>query len=84
MRLGKLKSHVIATFLTGEVRQVTAILSPVIVLRLTHKTIKGKKDRRNKVVEGNIHLGRPNYAERQVINKMCAKDFPRVTYRDFK
>lgn len=84
MRMGNLKVHVIATFLTGGYRRVTAILSPTDVLRLTHNTNKGKKIGRRKEVEGRIHHGRPNYAERQIINKLCAKDFPHVTYENFK
>lgn len=87
MRLGNLKAHVVAAFLTGECRQVTAILSPSTVLRLTHNTFGGKRDKRDPSVHGRVHLGRPNFAERQIIKRLKkakGSQYPHVIYKDFK
>jgi hypothetical protein len=79
MRIGNLKNHTLALFLSDKaIRRVTTIISPTEVFRLTRRTYgQNKKPLRDRT-DGAIHLGRPNYAERQLINRMSAKDFPKT------
>lgn len=79
MRIGKLKAHAIALFLQGKLRRVTLIVSPEEVLRLTQTLYDGKPIRtRPGQVQGVITAGRPNWRERRIINKMAARDFPKL------
>lgn len=67
MRLGKLKTHILAEFLTGKYQQLTLVTDAKTVLRLTQETFRGKPAR-DRVV-GRIHLGPPNYKERELLKK---------------
>lgn len=79
MRIGKLKAHAIALFLQGKLRRVTLIVSPQEVFRLTQHLYDGKPYRcRPGQVQGSIMAGKPNWREKQLINRMSAKDFPRL------
>lgn len=79
MRIGNLKNHTLALFLSdSKIVKVTTFINPTEVFRLVRRTY-GEKRRPNRyITEGNIHLGRPNYAERRKIKSMQAKDFPKT------
>lgn len=80
MRIGKLKAHALALFLSDtNLRQVTAYIDEKTVFRLTRRTYRNKAGKRtsNKyITEGVISLTRPNYLERKFIKQLKAAGEP--------
>jgi hypothetical protein len=58
--------------------KAVAYLSPTLTVKATRKRFKGKIDKRNRIAEIIITVGKPNYEEREIIKraKKEGKSFP--------
>lgn len=79
MKIERIQAHALGVFLSDtNIIDVTVLLNPKEVFRLRRKLFGKNRRPDRKITDGSIKLGRPNYAEKKRINKMAAKDFPKM------